>query len=284
MIAVTGATGRLGHLVVEGLLDKRGPDGLVAVVRDAAKAADLAERGVAVRVAGYGDPAALEAAFAGVETLLLVSGSELGQRVEQHTNVVHAARAAGVRHVVYTSALHADTTELVLAPEHKATEQVLRESGLTYTFLRNGWYNENSTDTIKQGAETGSFAGSAGEGRTASAAIADFAAAAVEVLTTDGHDNHVYELTGDDAWTHAELAQEIAAVAGKAVVYRDLTPEAYQEELVGFGVPAPTAGFVVALAANTAAGVLGEVNGQLAKLIGRPTTPISVTIEQLLHG
>lgn len=282
MIAITGATGRLGHLVVEGVLDKHGSDGLVAVVRDPAKAADLAERGVAVRAATYGDPGALEAALAGVETLLLVSGSELGQRVEQHTNVVNAARAAGVRRVVYTSAPHADTTELVLAPEHKATEQVLRESGLTYTFLRNGWYNENFTDTIRLAAETGSFGSSAGEGRTASAAIADFAAAAVEVLTTDGHDNRVYELTGDVAWTHAELAKDISAVTGKTVEFRALTPEEYRDELVGAGVPAPTADFVVALAVNTADGVLGEVNGELAKLIGRPTTPISVTIGDLV--
>ncbi len=279
MIVVTGASGQLGRLVVAGLVERKAP--VVAGARNTAAAADL---GVEVRLADYDRPATLDAALAGAEKVLLISGSEPGKRVPQHTAVVDAAKRAGVRHLVYTSAPFADTTELVLAPEHKATEEAIRAAGIPFTFLRNGWYHENYLDTIRTAVETGEIVGAAGDGRVASAARADFAAAAVAVLTGDGHENAVHELTGDTAWSFPELAAEISAVAGRPVTYRDLDQEAFQQHLTGLGTPAEVAGFVAALEQNIAAGTLAHTPGDLAKLIGRPTTPIRATIEQVLAG
>ena len=275
MIVVTAASGQLGRHVVEGLR-KQGVK-FAAGVRDTS--IDL---GVETRELDYNRPETLESALQGASTVLLISGSEVGQRVAQHTAVVEAAKKAGVQHIVYTSAPYAATTELILAPEHKATEEAILASGLTYTFLRNGWYHENYAATFKQGAETGEIVGAAGDGRVASAARVDFADAAVAVLTQPGHENKVYELTGDTAWTFAELADEIAKVADRPVTYRNLTVEGLQEHLVSVGTPPEVAGFVAALDANIAAGTLGHTPGDLRNLIGRPTTPVSVAIKETL--
>ncbi|MFL6122391.1 SDR family oxidoreductase [Actinophytocola sp.] len=275
MIVVTGATGQLGRLVVEGLR-KQG-------VKFAAGARNTAaDLGVEVRELDYNRPETLAPALQGASKVLLISGSEVGRRVAQHSAVVEAAKQAGVQHLVYTSAPYADTTELVLAPEHKATEEAIRASGLPYTFLRNGWYHENYVDKIKAAAETGEIVGAAGDGRLASAARRDFADAAVAVLTQPGHENQVYELTGDTAWTFAELADEIAKVADRPVTYRNLSVEQFQQYLVEQGTPPEAAGFVAAIDANIAAGTLGHTPGTLRKLIGRPTTPVSVAIEEIL--
>jgi NAD(P)H dehydrogenase (quinone) len=238
--------------------------------------------GVEVRELDYNRPETIEPALQGASTVLLISGSEVGQRVPQHTAVVDAAKKVGVQHIVYTSALHADTTELAVAPEHKATEEVIRASGIPFTFLRNGWYHENYVDQIKLGAETGEFAGAAGDGRVASATRKDFADAAVAVLTQPGHENKVYELTGDVAWTFPEFAEEIAKVAGRPVTYRNLAVEEYQQHLAAQGLPPAVAGFVAALDGNIADGLLGDTPGDLRALIGRPTTPVSVTIKEVL--
>jgi NAD(P)H dehydrogenase (quinone) len=279
MIVVTGASGQLGRLVVAGLVKQGVP--VVAGARNTAAVADL---GVEVRLADYDRPETLDAAVAGADKVLLISGSEPGKRIPQHTAVIDAATRAGVRHLVYTSAPFADTTELVVAPEHKATEEAIRAAGLPFTFLRNGWYHENYLDRIKTAAEAGELVGAAGEGRVASAARADFAAAAVAVLTSDGHENAIYELTGDTAWSFPELAAEISTAAGKQVTYRDVSPEAFQQHLVDHGMPAEVAGFFAALELNIAAGTLGHTPGDLAKLTGRPTTPIRATIDEVLAG
>ncbi|HVV10102.1 SDR family oxidoreductase [Amycolatopsis sp.] len=279
MIVVTGATGQLGRHVIEGLKEKLPAEQIVAAVRNPEKAADL---GVTVRKADYDDPAAVAAALEGAEKVLLISGSEVGRRVPQHRAVVDAAKRAGVRLLAYTSAPQADSSPLILAPEHKATEELIRESGLPYTFLRNGWYNENYEQTIKQAAETGAFAGSSGQGKVSSAARADYAAAAVAVLTGEGHENKIYELSGDTAWTNDELADEIAKATGKSITYTDLTPEQHKAALLEAGLPEGTAEFVVALDGNRKDGLLGAVTGELRELIGRPTTPIADTIATLV--
>ncbi|WP_236788396.1 SDR family oxidoreductase [Amycolatopsis sp. GM8] len=280
MIVVTGATGQLGRLVVEGLKTKLPADQIVAAVRNPAKAADL---GVTVRQADYNEPETLTAALEGADKVLLISGTELGRRVAQHEAVVEAARKAGA-HIVYTSAPKAHDTALILAPEHKATEEIIRESGLPFTLLRNGWYHENYEETVREAAQTGEFIGSAGEGRTSSASRADFADAAVAVLTGDGHQNKVYELSGDTAWTRAELAATIAEAAGKPVTYADLTPEQHQAALVEAGLPEGAAQFTVALDGNTKDGLLGETSGELRALIGRPTTPISDYVARVVKS
>jgi NAD(P)H dehydrogenase (quinone) len=277
MIVVTAATGQLGRHVVDGLREQ----GVKFVAGARNTAVDL---GVEVRELDYSRPETIEKALQGAEKVLLISSSEVGQRVAQHTAVVEAAKKAGVQHIVYTSAPHADTTSLILAPEHKATEEAILASGLTYTFLRNGWYHENYVDTIKQGAGTGELVGAAGDGRVASAARKDFADAAVAVLTQPGHENKVYELTGDVAWTFPEFAEEIAKVAGRPVTYRNVSVEDLQQHLVGVGLPPEVAGFVAALDGNIAAGTLGHTPGDLRALIGRPTTPVSVAIEEVLKA
>ncbi len=275
MIVVTGATGQLGRLVVEGLRERG-----AAVVAGARKpGADL---GVEVRELDYDRPETIEPALAGADKVLLISGNEPGKRVPQHTAVVDAAKRAGVRHLVYTSAPFADTTPLVLAPEHKATEEAIRASGLPFTFLRNGWYHENYLDTIRQGAETGEIVGAAGDGKVASAARKDFADAAVAVLTGTGHENKVYELTGDTAWTFPEFADQIADVAGRPVTYRNLPAAEFQQFLVDQGTPAEVAGFVAALEQNIADGTLAHTPGDQRTHSGRPTTPVADTIKAVL--
>lgn len=273
-IAVTGATGQLGRLVLEELLASQEPAALVAVVRDGGKAEELRARGVQVRVADYSDPAALETALAGVDKLLLVSGSEVGSRVAQHANVVNAAKAAGVGFIAYTSVLAADTTALILAPEHKATEELIRASGLDYTILRNGWYTENYVQAVATARQTGAVVAAAGDGRVASAARADYAAAAAAVLSSAGHEGRVYELSGDYAWDFKELATAITAIAGREVVYQPVSAPELVEVLTTAGLDQGTAGFLAALDTDTQAGLLATVTGELSGLIGRPTTPL----------
>ncbi|WP_147794976.1 SDR family oxidoreductase [Cellulomonas sp. Y8] len=274
-IVVTGATGHLGRLVVTHLLADGVPaDQVVAAGRRTETLADLAERGVRVATLDYGQPETIAAALEGAETVLLVSGSEVGQRVEQHRAVIEAAKAAGVRRLVYTSAPKADTSPLVLAPEHKATEDILRASGLTFTILRNGWYTENYVGDVQQARETGEIVGSFGDGRVASAPRDDFAAAAAVVLRTEGHDDAVYELSGDEAWGFDELAAAASEVLGRPVVYRAVSPEQRAADLAAAGLDEGTVGFVVALEGNTRDGLLAETPGDLSRLIGRPTTPL----------
>lgn len=274
-IVVTGATGHLGRLVVTHLLADGVPAGsIVAAGRRTDTLADLAERGVRVATLDYGQPETIAAALEGAETVLLVSGSEVGQRVDQHRAVIEAAKAAGVRRLVYTSAPKADTSPLVLAPEHKATEEILRASGLTFTILRNGWYTENYVGDVQRAAETGEIVGAYGDGRVASAPRDDFAAAAAVVLRTEGHNDAVYELSGDEAWGFDELAAAASEVLGRPVTYRAVSSEQRAADLAAAGLDEGTVGFVVALEENTRDGLLAETPGDLSRLIGRPTTPL----------
>jgi len=283
MIAVTGATGHLGRLVVLGLLDAGVPaTDVVAVVRTPGRAADLAERGVQVRQADYADAAALKAALAGVDRLLLVSGNEVGQRVAQHTTVLQAAEAAGVSLVVYTSAPRADDTPLPLAPEHIATERLIAGAGIPAVVLRNNWYLENYDQQIGQAAQTGELSGSSGGGRIAAATRADFAAATVAVLTAEQPTPGVVELGGDEAFTIGELAAEVAAQTGREVTYRDLTAAEHLQFLLDAGLPQGTAEFVVALDQAIAQGALHTGSRALSELTGRPTTTLAEHVRTVL--
>ncbi|MET9397647.1 SDR family oxidoreductase [Kitasatospora sp. NPDC002965] len=280
MYVVTGATGQLGRLVVEGLLAKVPASEVAVAVRSAEKAADLAERGVAVRVVDYNRPESLESAFAAGDRVLLISGSEVGHRIPQHTAVVEAARAAGVALFAYTSAPGVATFKL--ADEHKATEAVIRGSGLPFALLRNGWYTENYLGDAAGTAERGVVVGSAGEGRIASAPRRDYADAAVAVLTGEGHENAVYELSGDVAWSLPELAAELAQASGKPVEHRDVTPAEHLAVLVGAGLPEGFAGILVDVDAGIARGELAGTPGDLARLIGRPTAPLAESVKVAL--
>ncbi|GAB4081620.1 NAD(P)H-binding protein [Modestobacter muralis] len=285
MISVTAASGHLGRLVVTGLLDAGVPAAeVVAVVRDPGKVADLAARGVGVRQADYADAAALETALQGTDRLLLISGSEVGQRVPQHASVLQAAKAAGVGLVVYTSASKADDTPLPLAPEHIATERLIADSGIPAVVLRNNWYLENYDQQIAQAAQTGTLTGSSGSGRIAAATRADYAAAAVAVLTADSPATGVFELGGDDAFTLADLAAAVATAAGREVTYTDLTPEQHVRSLLDAGLPEGTAQFVVGLDQAIAAGALDTGSTALSQLTGRPTTPLSTHVQGVLSS
>lgn len=278
-IAVTGATGQLGRLVIEQLKSRVGAGALLALVRDPAKAAGL---GVTARAADYGRPETLAPALAGVETLLLISSSEVGQRVAQHRNVIDAARAAGVGRIVYTSLLHADVSPLSLAAEHLETEAMVKASGLAFTVLRNGWYTENYTGSLAAAVAHGALIGSAGEGRISWAARADFAEAAAVVLTTPGHEGRVYELAGDDAYTLAGLAAEVSRQAGKAVAYNNLPPADYAGALAGFGLPPALAQAIASWDVDASNGALFDDGRVLSRLIGRPTTPLSQVVAAAL--
>ncbi|MFD5699568.1 NAD(P)H-binding protein [Streptomyces lasiicapitis] len=284
-IVVTGATGHLGRLVVEGLLAAGVPAGQVAaVVRNKEKAADLAERGVELRVADYNAPETLAGVFGAGDKVLLVSGSEVGRRVPQHRAVIDAARAAGAAHLVYTGVLGGPDADFDLADEHKATEQAVLDSGLPYTFLRNGWYHENYTEHLAPVLAHGAVVGSAGGGRVASAARADYAAAAVAVLTGEGHEGRAYELSGDVAWTFPEYAAEVAARSGKPVAYRQVAPAEHLAVLTGAGIPEPMAAILVDVDAAIARGLLAGGSGDLSRLIGRPTTPLGDAVAAALKA
>jgi NAD(P)H dehydrogenase (quinone) len=282
-IVVTGATGHLGRLVVESVLDRGVPAGeIVATGRTVAKLADLAERGVVVRSADYGDPASLRAAFAGVDKLLLVSGSEVGKRVAQHGNVIAAAKDSGARLIAYTSILKADTSSLVLAEEHRATEQALAASGVPYVFLRNSWYIENYTGQLPVYLEHG-IAGAAGNGRVSAATRADYAEAAAAVLTGEGHEGAVYEL-GGPSFSMAELAAAVSAAAGRTVAYTDLPVEQYTAVLVGAGLPEAAAAVFADGDRGVAQGELLTGANDLEKLIGRAPTSLADALAATTRG
>ncbi|MDO9572166.1 MAG: SDR family oxidoreductase [Hydrogenophaga sp.] len=284
MIAITGATGQLGRLVIQNLLNTVPASQIVAAVRSPEKAADLAALGVQVRQADYAQPATLDAAFQGVDKLLLISSSEVGQRAPQHAAVIAAAQKAGVKLLAYTSLLRADSSPLGLAAEHKETEAMLRASGLPHVLLRNGWYTENYTGSVPAALQYGAVMGSAKDGRIASAARADYAAAAAAVLTKEGQAGQVYELAGDNAYTLAELAAEIAKQSGKPVVYNDLPEADYKAALVQVGLPEGFAALLADSDVGASKGALFDDSHQLSQLIGRPTTPLAEVVKTALAG
>ncbi|WP_336756514.1 SDR family oxidoreductase [Pantoea sp. USHLN298] len=282
MFAVTGATGQLGRLVIDALLKKVPAGDIVAAVRTPAKAADLAAQGVVVRQADYSQPETLVAAFAGVDKLLLISGSEVGQREAQHKAVIEAARTAGVGLIAYTSLLHADSSPLGLGVEHRATEALLQASGVPFALLRNGWYSENYAASIAPALAHHAFIGAAGEGRIASAARQDYADAAAEVLVRDNQAGKVYELAGDDSYTLAQFAAEIAAQSGEKVDYVNLSQQEFAAALKSAGLPDGLAEMLADSDAGAEKGGLFDDSHQLSQLIGRPTTPYPAVIRAAL--
>ncbi|EMK5831252.1 SDR family oxidoreductase [Citrobacter sedlakii] len=283
MIAITGATGQLGHHVIESLLKTVPASQVVAIVRHPAKAATLSQRGITVRQADYSDESAFTTALQGVEKLLLISSSEVGQRAVQHRNVINAAKTAGVKFIAYTSLLHADRSPLGLHLEHVETEKMLAGSGIPYTLLRNGWYSENYLASAPAALEHGVFIGAAGEGKIASATRADYAAAAARVLSTDGHAGKVYELAGDDAWTLSQLADELSQQSGKHIVYQNLSEADFAAALQGAGLPAGLADMLADSDIGASEGGLFDNSRTLSQLIGRPTTTLADSVRAMLQ-
>ena len=275
-VLVTGASGKLGRLVIDALIERGvAPDQIRAGARRPDSLADAAARGVVVVPLDYDAPETVSAAIEGVERVLLISGNAFGRRAAQHQVVIDAAASAGVEQFVYTSTPRADSSGLVVAPEHKATEEAIRAAGLPATILRNGWYTENYAARLDAARATGEVVESAGEGRVASASRRDYAEAAAVVLTESGHVGATYELSGDVAWDFDEFAAVAGSLVGRPVTHVKVSPAEHEQRLLAAGIEAGTAGFMLAVSANTRDGWLEETSGDLARLIGRPTTPLA---------
>ncbi len=275
---ITGATGQLGRLVIDVLLRRVPADSIVAAVRNIDKASDIAALGVQVRQADYNQPASLEAAFQGADRLLLISSSEIGQRTRQHQAVIDAAKRSGVRLLAYTSVLHADTSVLALAQEHRETEAAILESGMPFVLLRNGWYTENYTAGVASALSLGAVVGCAGEGRIASASRADYAEAAATILTSDDPAGQIYELAGDSAYTLSDFAAAISRQVGKTINYVNLPEGDYRNALLATGLPEPLAGLLADSDTGASQGALFNDGRQLSSLLGRPTTTLESAI------
>jgi NAD(P)H dehydrogenase (quinone) len=267
--AVTGATGQLGRLVINGLKEAIQAEDILALARSPERAADL---GVPARAFDYDDPTTLDAGLAGVDTLLLISGSDIGQRIPQHKAVIDAAKAVGVGHIVYTSLLHADTSSVSLAPEHSATEVMLRDSGIDHTILRNGWYTENYTAGLPQAVEHNALIGAAGDGAISSASRADYAAAAVAVLIKPELQGATYELAGDESYTLADLAGVLSDTVGKTIPYVNMAEADYAKALEQAGLPAPFAAFLAGADVSVSQGQLFDDGKANTLLPNRPST------------
>jgi len=275
---ITGATGQLGRLVIDVLLRRVPAGSIVAAVRNIDKASDIAALGVQVRQADYNQAASLEAAFQGAERLLLISSSEIGQRTRQHQAVIDAAKRSGIQRLAYTSVLHADTSVLALAQEHRETEAAILDSGLPFVLLRNGWYTENYTAGVPSALSLGAVVGCAGEGRIASAARADYAEAAATILTSDDPAGRIYELAGDTAYTLSDFAAAISRQIGKTINYVNLPEADYRNALLGAGLPEPLAGLLADSDTGASKGALFDDGRQLSSLLGRPTTGLEAAI------
>lgn len=280
---VTGASGQLGQLTVDHLATLVAKDDIIALVRTPEQAAIFAAKGIETRNGDYEDPASLEAAFAGVDRLLLIASSSFDNdvRISHHANAINAAKAAGVGFIAYTSILNAKENTLGLAIVHKAAEIAIEESGLPHTILRNGWYTENMGMGIAQALQMGQHFGAAGDGKYATASRQDYAEAAAIVLV-GGHDGEVLELAGDEAFTLTDFAQTLTDLSGKPVAYVDMPVQAFNDALVGAGVPEGFISFMVDVDSKLASGVLFDDSKTLSKLIGRPTTPYAETLKPMV--
>lgn len=274
MFAITGATGHLGRLAVSALLKRTTPDRVVTLVRDPARAMDLAALRLEVRRFDYDVPADLAPSLAGVERLLLISSDDVDARIEQHSAVIDAAIAAGVGFIAYTSVIHADSNPLSVAPSHRATEAMLRESRIPHAVLRNGWYTENYMIGAEAAIAHGVLLGSTGEGRISGAARADYADAAAAVLAAGPEAAGIHELAADEAFTLSDVAAALADASGKPVTYRDLPEADYAHALENVGVPAAFAATLAGFSAGAAGGVLADDSRTLSRLIGRPTASL----------
>jgi NAD(P)H dehydrogenase (quinone) len=280
MIAVTGANGYLGKLVIEGLLERVPSDQIIAAVRSPEKAFSFGTLGVQVREADYTRPETLSLALHGVKKALLISAAEIDQRFKKHKAVIDATKEAGVELLVYTSLLRANSSELFLAREHEQTEEYIRASGLPFVILRNGWYLENHTSSLANAVEHGALIGSSEDGRFASASRADYAAAAVAVLTQPVSRSKTYELAGDQSFSMTELASEVPRQIGRDIPYRNLPGEDYAAILFGLGLPQMTVDVIVDADRKSVRGDLDSTSRDLSKLIGRPTTTLSSAVRR----
>ncbi|RLL47566.1 SDR family oxidoreductase [Acinetobacter cumulans] len=280
-IAISGATGQLGQLVIQALLKRVSANQIVALVRDQKKATALAEQGVELRHFDYDVPESLAPALQGIDKLLLISANEVGRRTPQHKAVIEAAQLAQVPYIAYTSLLRADISPLGLAQEHRETEALIQASGLRYTLLRNNWYNENYLAGVEHNVASGKLFSATKNGPISSASRADYAEAAAEVLTTQGHEQKTYELAGSQSFTKTDLATYIAHAASKPVQYLEIDAESFAQGLTQAGLPEPVVNLITEADVETAHGAMFSDRTDLEQLIGRKTTTIQSQVEAL---
>jgi NAD(P)H dehydrogenase (quinone) len=279
-LAITGATGQLGRLAIAALKARFPGLPIIALARTPDKAVDL---NIEVREADYHRPETLAKALVGVTRLVLISSYDMTNRPGQHQNVINAAKAAGVGHLIYTSLLKGLDSPLLLAADHKATERAIAASGLDATILRNSWYTENYTGIpLVRALEGGTMIGCAGDGKFSTASRADLAEAIAVVASGPGHEGKTYELAGDAAYTMSDMAAEVSRITGRAIPYDDISEAAFVDLLKGTGLPDKYAAIIADVDARAAEGALFDDGGVLGRLIGRPTTPMAVTIAKAL--
>ena len=281
-IAITGATGQLGNLVIEQLLQLTTAQNIVALVRKIDKAEHFKVQGIEPREFDYDRPETLVPALLGIDKLLLISANEIGRRTPQHQAVIDAAKVAGVPYLAYTSLLRADTSPLGLAQEHRETEKLIQDSGITYTFLRNNWYSENYLAGVAHTIEIGTLFGAAQDGRISSASRIDYAEAAAKVLTSTGHENKTYELAGSESFSLSDLATFIGQAVNKDIIYQNLSAEEYTQGLTQAGLPAGLVDVIVDADIQTIQGAMYSDSKDLEQLIGHKTTSIQDAIKAAL--
>ncbi len=281
-IAITGATGQLGNLVIEQLLQLTAAQNIVALVRNIDKAEHFKAQGIELREFDYDRPETLVPALLGIDKLLLISANEIGRRTPQHQAVIDAAKVAGVPYLAYTSLLRADTSPLGLAQEHRETEKLIQDSGITYTFLRNNWYSENYLAGVAHTIEIGTLFGAAQDGRISSASRIDYAEAAAKVLTSTGHENKTYELAGSESFSLSDLATFIGQAVNKDIIYQNLSAEEYTQGLTQAGLPAGLVDVIVDADIQTIQGAMYSDSKDLEQLIGHKTTSIQDAIKAAL--
>lgn len=281
-IAITGATGQLGNLVIEQLLQLTAAQNIVALVRNIDKAEHFKVQGIEPREFDYDRPETLVPALLGIDKLLLISANEIGRRTPQHQAVIDAAKVAGVPYLAYTSLLRADTSPLGLAQEHRETEKLIQDSGITYTFLRNNWYSENYLAGVAHTIEIGTLFGAAQDGRISSASRIDYAEAAAKVLTSTGHENKTYELAGSESFSLSDLATFIGQAVNKDIIYQNLSAEEYTQGLTQAGLPAGLVDVIVDADIQTIQGAMYSDSKDLEQLIGHKTTSIQDAIKAAL--
>ena len=281
-IAITGATGQLGNLVIEQLLQLTAAQNIVALVRNVNKAEHFKAQGIELREFDYDRPETLVPALLGIDKLLLISANEIGRRTPQHKAVIDAAKVAGVPYLAYTSLLRADTSPLGLAQEHRETEKLIQDSGITYTFLRNNWYSENYLAGVAHTIEIGTLFGAAQDGRISSASRIDYAEAAAKVLTSTGHENKTYELAGSESFSLSDLATFIGQAVNKDIIYQNLSAEEYTQGLTQAGLPAGLVDVIVDADIQTIQGAMYSDSKDLEQLIGHKTTSIQDAIKAAL--
>ena len=281
-IAITGATGQLGNLVIEQLLQLTAAQNIVALVRNVDKAKHFKVQGIEPRKFDYDRPETLVPALSGIDKLLLISANEIGRRTPQHQAVIDAAKVAGVPYLAYTSLLRADTSPLGLAQEHRETEKLIQDSGITYTFLRNNWYSENYLAGVAHTIEIGTLFGAAQDGRISSASRIDYAEAAAKVLTSTSHENKTYELAGSESFSLSDLATFIGQAVNKDIIYQNLSAEEYTQGLTQAGLPAGLVDVIVDADIQTIQGAMYSDSKDLEQLIGHKTTSIQDAIKAAL--